>query len=359
MAAPGAVRKLLGRTLLQTGRAEAAKYYLDAVLREGPDAEASWLLSRAYLVCGDTTKAAQLLAASGAYAMADPLRVEPAMYTGAKGCAECHATIYRAQQKSRHARTLVLPKDLAGLPLPAQPVKDSAVPGLTHSLRRDGDAIRMESRLGNDVRTAVVEYALGSDHHGQTMIGRDEEGKARVFRLSVFGSDALWDLTPNVPPPRASDPGEVIGQYLSPDSVVKCVDCHVTSFAPPGIVAGPRRPTTELAVSGVMVRGGIISRRCLPISMTWQSADRAWRRPSKSRTSVQAAIGIRRRCNLGERRRTGYPLDNWTGANGESRLARRNRTRSVAKSKVDRTSAPTRGEWQIGVRGIPAQQWSE
>ena len=87
VATPAAVRKLLARTLIQAGRADAAKHYLDAVLLDGPDAEASWLLSRAFLVYGDTARAAQLLAQAGGYATADPLRVEPAMYLGAKGCA--------------------------------------------------------------------------------------------------------------------------------------------------------------------------------------------------------------------------------------------------------------------------------
>ena len=144
--------------------------------------------------------------------------------------AQCHSSIFHAQQSSRHARTLVLPKDLVDLPLPKQPVPDPAVPNLTHAFRHEDGSIRLETRLGDTVKRAVVEYALGSDHHGQTMIGRDEKGKARIFRLSVFNHHALWDLTPNVPLPRAADPDEVIGQHLPNDSLEKCMHCHLTSI---------------------------------------------------------------------------------------------------------------------------------
>ena len=123
-----------------------------------------------------------------------------------------------------------MPKDLAGLPLPRQPVSDPALPTITHSFRPEGETIQLSTRKGDEVRSAVVEYALGSDHHGQTMIGRDTKGKARVFRISAFEHHTHWDLTPNVPPPGVSDPDEVMGQHLSADDLEKCMNCHVTSF---------------------------------------------------------------------------------------------------------------------------------
>ncbi len=187
-------------------------------------------MSRAELLSGDIPKAAQFLSAAKDYAAADPVRPEPAAYVGARACAPCHATIYRAEQNSRHARTFLLPKDLADLPLPKKPVPDPAVPGVTHAFSREVGTIKLETRDGDSVRSALVAYALGSDHHGQTLIGRDEHGKARVFRLSMFDHHALWALTPNVPPPRADDPDEVMGQYLSTDALQTCLDCHVTSL---------------------------------------------------------------------------------------------------------------------------------
>ena len=224
------VRKLLARTLLETNQARKAAAHLEAIVSNPPDLETSWLLSRAYLILGDIPKAARFLTLAKEYATDDPLRLEPAPYVGAKACEKCHAAIYNTQQNSRHAQTFILPKALAGFPLPKQPVTDPAVPELTHTLTHEGETIRLVTQKRDDVKNAIVEYALGSDHHGQTMIGRDEKGNARVFRLSVFNHGSLWDLTPNVPRPSSSDPFETIGQYLSTEALEKCVDCHVTSI---------------------------------------------------------------------------------------------------------------------------------
>jgi tetratricopeptide (TPR) repeat protein len=224
------VRKLLARTLLETGDPKGAVTHLEIAMAAGPDPETSWLLSRAYLLTGKTSKATEFLTAAEAYYTDGSLRIEPAAYVGAKACEQCHPTIYHAQQNGRHAQTFLLPKDLADLPLPEQSITDSAVPGLTHAFRRENGTIRLVTKNGNQVRSALVEYALGSDHHGQTMIGRDQKGNARSFRVSVFNHNILWDLTPNVARPDAADADGVIGQYLSADALEKCLDCHMTSM---------------------------------------------------------------------------------------------------------------------------------
>ena len=55
-ASPSVVRKLLARTLLQTRQPDRAKTQLENVLTDGLDPEASWLLSRAYLLTGNSRK---------------------------------------------------------------------------------------------------------------------------------------------------------------------------------------------------------------------------------------------------------------------------------------------------------------
>jgi tetratricopeptide (TPR) repeat protein len=224
------VRKLLARSLLETNQTQKAVACLEAIISNPPDHETSWLLSRAYLLSGDIPRANKFLTLAKEYATDDPLRSEPAPYVGAKACEKCHPAIYNSQQNSRHAQTFSLPKELASFPLPKQPLTDPAVPELTHTFTHEGETIRLVTHHHNDVKSALVEYALGSDHHGQTMIGRDEKGNARAFRLSVFNHGSLWDLTPNVPRPSASDPFESIGQYLSSEALEKCIDCHVTSI---------------------------------------------------------------------------------------------------------------------------------
>jgi tetratricopeptide (TPR) repeat protein len=229
-ARPEAVRRLLALALLQTGQPAKARTQLQAVLARGPDPEASWLVSRAFLQEGDASRAAEALAGAGEYGKHDPLRREPAPCVGAKACAECHASIYRDQQNSRHARTLLLPKDLTDFPLPKQPVPEPEAPNLTHAFSREGNTIRLDSKDGNEARHALVEYALGSGDRGLTMIGRDEDGMARAFRLSVYADRTIWDVTPNYPHPTASDPGSILGRPLSQDALFKCLDCHVTSY---------------------------------------------------------------------------------------------------------------------------------
>ena len=229
-AAPGAVRKLLARTLLQTRQPARARTHLENVLASGADAEASWLLSRTFLQERNAPKAAEALASAGDYGKDDPLRHEPAPYVGAKACAGCHAAIHRSEQNSRHARTLYQSNELADVILPKGPVPDPVAPGVSHTFRREGGTIRLETRADDKVRRAVIEYALGSGNHGMTMIGRDEAGRARVLRVSSFDHQTLWDLTTNAPPPEPDDPDSVVGRYLPADALQKCLDCHLTSF---------------------------------------------------------------------------------------------------------------------------------
>ena len=168
----------------------------------GADSETSWLLSRAYLLTGKIYESNGIPDRGRGILHRRFTPHRAGHLRRAKACEQCHPTIYRAQQNGRHAQTFLLPKDLADLPLPEQSITDSAVPGLTHAFRREDGTIRLITHNGNQVRSALVEYALGSDHHGQTMIGRDQKGNARSFRVSVFNDNILWDLTPNVAPPR-------------------------------------------------------------------------------------------------------------------------------------------------------------
>ncbi len=59
---------------------------LQKVLTVGPDAEASWLLSRSYLQEGDVGLASTALGQSGSYRDEHPLISEPAVYVGSARC---------------------------------------------------------------------------------------------------------------------------------------------------------------------------------------------------------------------------------------------------------------------------------
>jgi tetratricopeptide (TPR) repeat protein len=229
-APPRDVQKLLARALLQTSQPGRAKELLQPLIAKRPDPEAWWLLSRALLQERDMPKAALALAKAEDYGEDDPLRPEPAPYVGSKKCAPCHSANYRAEQQSRHGRTFLLPKDLADLSLPQEPVQDPMLPNVTHTFSREGETIRLKTQTKDGVRSALVDDALGSGDRGLTMLGRDDEGKARVFRISLYADRKIWDITPNARPPDRSDPGSVLGRYLSEDAVAKCVECHVTTL---------------------------------------------------------------------------------------------------------------------------------
>ena len=131
------VRKLLARHRLALGQPARAR----AALGTLDDPEARWLLARADLQegkpCEDRPNPSR-----------DPLAHEPAPFVGAASCAPCHRAIARRQSQSHHARTFWAGAALAELPLPAGPLADPADSRVVHSLRRDGDATRVETRRG-------------------------------------------------------------------------------------------------------------------------------------------------------------------------------------------------------------------
>ena len=82
-------------------------HQLQTVLAQGPDPEASWLSSRAFLQEGTMAEALAALKEAGSYTDDNPTLPDPAPFVGAASCAECHAEKFKAQQGSRHARTFL------------------------------------------------------------------------------------------------------------------------------------------------------------------------------------------------------------------------------------------------------------
>lgn len=227
-APPAEVRKVLARSLLQAGRPAEARAQLRVVLAAGRDAEASWLLSRAWLQAGAVDEAEEALASAGADGAGGPPRSEPAPYVGAARCAGCHRAIYQDQTSSRHARTLSRATDLSKLALPDHPLLDPAEAGVTHALWRDGDAIRVATRTDNQAYRAVVEYALGSGDRGLSLVARDDQNRPRVLRMSLYKDRSIWDLTSGVKL-HPDDPRELLGRGLNDAALATCLDCHRTS----------------------------------------------------------------------------------------------------------------------------------
>lgn len=232
---PGPVPLVTGkdlvRALLRLERPAEARNQLQSLLANGPDPEASWLLSRAYLQEKSLEKARAAYEAAGSFSDENPTLHEPAPLTGAASCAHCHAKEYKTQQSSRHARTFYHMSEIPNLAIPAATVPDPAVAGVSHRFQRTGGQIEQTTQTPKQEYKAVFDYAFGSGDRGKTMVGHDESGQSFELRLSLYLENTpkpVWDLTSGHAPQAPADQA-FLGMPLTKDSVRRCFSCHVTS----------------------------------------------------------------------------------------------------------------------------------
>ncbi len=241
MGSTSAAGRIVARLLLETGRptdaydlltlASSTQSTSSANPSSGTadEGESAWLLSRAALQLGRHEVADAMLAKARNSVRPAAAGVEPASFVGSKRCGECHGKIYREQQgESRHALTLRTRRELKDIPLPAGPVADPTLSGVTHSIHRISDErIEVESRTSTQAARAIVEYAVGSGRHGMTMVARDDHGNDRELRVSYFSANQSWGETKGINfAPR--EPGDYVGMPLSRMSLLKCLQCHAT-----------------------------------------------------------------------------------------------------------------------------------
>jgi Cytochrome c554 and c-prime len=255
---PIAATHLVARLLLETGQAAEARDLLNPVVArsdEGsqpgltpvgpsPHFEAAWLLSRAALQLDQREMADSMLRLASDFAKDATSSPEPSPYVGSKRCGDCHGAIYRDQQfASHHAETLRLGTALKDVPLPAGPVPDPRLPGVTHSFSRVGDdRIELAVRDADRVQRAIIEYAVGSGHQGITMIAKDEQGTDRSLRISYLHDGPTWTETKGANS-APSEPGELIGTALGLKSLRRCIHCHATWYRAVDLSQkGPRGP---------------------------------------------------------------------------------------------------------------------
>lgn len=225
---PAEARKLLARCLLESGRPAEARGQLSSLPGSATDPEASWLLSRALLQEGHIPEAEAALRSARGFGRNDPLAHEPSPFVGAARCAECHPSQFATEQEGRHARTVASAPALKDLPWPAGPVADPANPRVTHAFRRLGDRVEAETTVEGQTFRALVEYALGSNHQGQTFLAKDEHGEVRELRISRYPGDPHWDRTIEHPAQPPDAPG-YLGRPISAESLRRCLHCHATN----------------------------------------------------------------------------------------------------------------------------------
>ena len=220
--------KLLARALLRSGKPKEAARRLRGVLAKGPDAEGSWLLSRAALRTGDTAEGVAALASGASYRDEHTLEPEPSPYIGSARCGSCHQEEYKAEQSSLHARTFQHGPTIKDVPIPGRPLADPANPAVTHSIEQDGGRLRYTAKEQGETFRAVVEYVFGSGRRGLTLVGRDDAGRTRELRLSHYADIPSWDVTAgHAAAPR--DGEGYLGRILSSDDLHGCLACHTTT----------------------------------------------------------------------------------------------------------------------------------
>jgi hypothetical protein len=122
---------------------------------------------------------------------------------------------------------------LTALPLPDHPLIDPDDPGVTHTFRKQNGEIHEETRVGNDVFDAVIEYAFGTADRYVSTVGRNASGDYRVSRLSYYDTaeGKGWDrsiLDPTTP--TRAHTAEFQGMPIGVrGGLAKCLYCHVTN----------------------------------------------------------------------------------------------------------------------------------
>ena len=228
---PARLGKQVARAFLRVAKPDEARPPLEGILAGGPDPEASWLLSRVALQAGETAEVSASLAKAGPYRADHPLEPEPGPYVGAGRCTPCHPATSRAGLGSRHAHTFHSGVELKDLPIPEHPIPDPDNQKVTHTLKRDGDRLVVETHIEDKLFRALIEYAFGTRDRYVTMASRDDKGQYRALRLSHYQSaeGSGWDKTSGDSlPPRVE--ADYLGRRIDVrDGVVRCLFCHTTN----------------------------------------------------------------------------------------------------------------------------------
>jgi hypothetical protein len=159
---------------------------------------------------------------------------------------------------SRHATTFSRAQELKDLPLPDGPLPDPANPTVAHAFQRAGDRLRIETRAGNKVLGALVEYAFGSRDHFMSFVGRDDQGRSCMLRISHFDSPkgSGWVLSTGFDPHPAHEDGFLGNTLPDYDGVRRCLSCHTTNFRAAQYQVGPEAADHAIGCEGCHGPGG-------------------------------------------------------------------------------------------------------
>ena len=209
------VRKLLVRLLLKSGKPAEARTICNRSQRRVRTPRASWLLARAIMQEGDWRRAAAVLPRASSFRDEHPQEPEPAPYVGEARCTGCHRSSLIPCSPVGTPR-LRPPRGIKNLPLPDGPLADPGNPQVDQHFRRADDTLVVETRAGQKVRRAVMDYAFGSPDRYRTFVGRDDRGRSFMIRMSYCRSPrgTAWDISTGLPP-RPDDEEEYLGKKMA------------------------------------------------------------------------------------------------------------------------------------------------
>ncbi len=108
-------------------------------------------------------------------------------------------------------------------------MNDPNNPRVKHQFHRADNKIEAVTEVGNDAFRAVVEFAMGSNHHGQSFLAREDNGQIRELRIAHYPAVPAWDRTMEHPLEPPDEPG-YLGRPISAEAFRKCINCHSTNF---------------------------------------------------------------------------------------------------------------------------------
>ena len=148
-------RRLLARSLLQLGRPAEARVPLEAIFAgdglDGVDAEANWLLSRAYLQEGRIADAAAALDRAGSYRADNPLEPSRAPTSARLAARRAIATRPAPTRRAATPARFTTAANCSSCRSLTVPLPDPDDPKVTHAFARDSDRIKVETRAGDKV----------------------------------------------------------------------------------------------------------------------------------------------------------------------------------------------------------------
>ena len=157
------------------------------------------------------------------------LSANPPRFLGRKVAPPATAPCSSHNNRSRHSRTLQNTAHLQDLPWPTSNINDPNNSRVNHQFHRADSTIEVVTEVGNEAFRAVVEFAMGSNHHGQSFLAREENGQIRELRIARYPVAPEWDRTMEHPLEPPDEHG-YLGRPITAEAFRKCINCHSTNF---------------------------------------------------------------------------------------------------------------------------------